>query len=87
MQVNESMHMRNKSDYLSKVQALPRKSIKKGQYNFADLLGDINYIGDEKLPTFQSRGLKAKQAKSPLESTKSATSRTGARKLLMSKFV
>ena len=39
------------------MQALPRKSIKNHQYNFADILGDINYIGDEKLPTFQSRAL------------------------------
>ena len=44
------------ADYMSKVQALPRKSIKKHKYNFADLLGDINYIGDEKVPMFQSRG-------------------------------
>lgn len=40
---------------MSKVQALPRQSIKSHKYNFADLLGDINYIGDEKLPMFQSR--------------------------------
>ena len=46
---------------MQKVQALPRKSIKKGQYNFADLLGDINYIGDDKAPMFKSRGLGAKK--------------------------
>ena len=53
-------HKRNKSDYLQKVQALPRNSIKNNKYNFGDILGDINYIGDDKLPTFQSRGLRAK---------------------------
>ena len=45
-------HKRNRSDYLQKVQALPRDSIKKNKYNFADILGDINYIGDDKVPTF-----------------------------------
>ena len=50
---------------MSKVQALPRQSIKAHKYNFADLLGDINYIGDERLPMFQSRaGLASKRGAS-----------------------
>ena len=60
-------------DYKKKVQELPRNSIKKQKYNFADLLGDINYIGDEKLPQFsKSRGLLAKHIKNPPDSTRSA---------------
>ena len=55
------------------MQALPRKSIKTHQYNFADLLGDINYIGDDKLPTFQSRAL-AKDKMSKFIGTVSASS-------------
>ena len=35
------------------MQQIPRQSIKQKNYNFADILGDINYIGDEKAPTFK----------------------------------
>lgn len=82
---------------MQKVQALPRKQIKKGQYNFADLLGDINYIGDDKAPMFKSRGLGAAkktqqtpEALEPIDLQPLMTpniQNNDRKKLLMSKFI
>ena len=39
-------HIRSLSGITSVVQRLPRKSIEKNEFSFADIVGDINYIED-----------------------------------------
>ena len=57
-----TQHKRTLSGVVAEVSTLNNKSIMNKEYNFTDLLGDINYIGDD------GQGKDSKEEEGPEES-------------------